>query len=460
MNSPDLFAAKGEPDVEEATEGMPIGAPLAARMRPRTLDEFRGQEHLLGAGKALGAMLDGAEPTSMILWGPPGSGKTTLARLIAKRGKTKFVPFSAVTDGIARVREIVAQSAVRLEATGKRTILFCDEIHRFNKAQQDAFLPHVEAGTVILIGATTENPSFEIVRPLLSRAPVYVLEPLGTEALTAILREALADKERGLGEMGITEADDAVVGIAEQADGDARRALGALEAAVRLAGKGGTLTPEVAAEALQFRFAIYDKGGEEHFNLVSALHKSIRGSDPDGALYWLARMIEGGDDPLYLARRLVRMASEDIGLADPHALEVVIAARDAYHFLGAPEGELALAEAAVYLALAPKSNRVYAAWKSARQAARETPGESVPLHLRNAPTGLMKTLGYGKGYQYEPDTESGVSGQSFLPERLARAKFYQPGRFGYEKTLAERIAWFEARRAEARADAPSSDPEA
>ena len=259
MSSPDLFAA-GSPESAESDDAMPVGAPLAARMRPRTLDEFRGQEHLLGAGKALGAMLDGAEPTSMILWGPPGSGKTTLARLIAKRGKTKFVPFSAVTDGIARVREIVAQAAVRLEATGKRTILFCDEIHRFNKAQQDAFLPHVEAGTVILIGATTENPSFEIVRPLLSRAPVYVLEPLGVEAVTAILREALNDGERGLGQMGITEEDDALVGIAEQADGDARRALGALEAAARLAGKGGRLGPDVAAEALQFRFAIYDKG--------------------------------------------------------------------------------------------------------------------------------------------------------------------------------------------------------
>ena len=452
MSSPDLFAA-GSPESAESDDAMPVGAPLAARMRPRTLDEFRGQEHLLGAGKALGAMLDGAEPTSMILWGPPGSGKTTLARLIAKRGKTKFVPFSAVTDGIARVREIVAQAAVRLEATGKRTILFCDEIHRFNKAQQDAFLPHVEAGTVILIGATTENPSFEIVRPLLSRAPVYVLEPLGVEAVTAILREALNDGERGLGQMGITEEDDALVGIAEQADGDARRALGALEAAARLAGKGGRLGPDVAAEALQFRFAIYDKGGEEHFNLISALHKSIRGSDPDGALYWLARMIEGGDDPLYLARRLVRMASEDIGLADPQALSIAIAARDAYHFLGAPEGELALAEAAVYLSLAPKSNRVYTAWKSAREAARETPGESVPLHLRNAPTGLMKDLGYGKGYQYDPETESGVSGQPFLPARLQNAKFYQPGRFGFEKTLAERVAWFDARRREARGEA-------
>ncbi|MEK9502295.1 replication-associated recombination protein A [Gaopeijia maritima] len=451
MATDDLFGAADE--AEESTRGPRAprpGAPLAARMRPRSLDEFRGQTHLLGEGKALRTMLERGSPSSMILWGPPGSGKTTLARLIAAESNTTFVPFSAVTEGIGRVREIIGEAAMRLEATGRRTILFCDEIHRFNKAQQDAFLPHVEAGTVTLIGATTENPSFEIVRPLLSRAPVFVLEALGGDDVAAILHAALDDRDRGLGTMELEVDDGVAEGLAEESDGDARRALGALEAAARLAGPGGRITREVAAEALQHRFAVYDKGGEEHFNVISALHKAVRGSDADGALYWLARMIEGGEDPLYIARRLVRMASEDIGLADPEALEVTLAARDAFHFLGPPEGELALAEATVYLALAPKSNRVYTAWKEARTAARESPGEGVPLHIRNAPTRLMKDLGYGSGYQYDPDTTSGVSGQSYLPDRLAGRRFYTPGRFGYEKTLAERIAWFDARRQEAR----------
>ena len=422
------------------------GAPLAARMRPRTLTDFFGQEHLLGPGKALRTMLERGTPSSMILWGPPGSGKTTLARIVAEETGVRFVSFSAVTEGIARVREIVAEAAQRLEVTGRQTILFCDEIHRFNKAQQDAFLPHVEAGTVILIGATTENPSFEIVRPLLSRAPVFVLEPLSVDDVRRILEAALADRDRGLGVMEL-EVDPAVLeGLATEADGDARRALGALEAAARLAGPGGTLSAEIAREALQHRFAVYDKGGEEHFNLISALHKSVRGSDADGALYWLARMIAGGEDGLYIARRVVRMASEDIGLADPRGLEVALAARDAYHFLGPPEGELALAEAVVYLALAPKSNRLYSAWAAAREAARETPGEAVPLHIRNAPTGLMKQLGYGKGYQYDPESTSGVSDQRYLPERLASRRFYRPGALGFEKTLGDRIRWFDERR--------------
>jgi putative ATPase len=385
----------------------------------------------------------------MILWGPPGSGKTTLARLIATETGTTFVALSAVTEGIARVREIIAEAGERLRATGRRTILFCDEIHRFNKAQQDAFLPHVEAGIVILIGATTENPSFEIVRPLLSRAPVYVLEALGADDVRAILEAALADEERGLAGLGTTVPPDILQRIAEEADGDARRGLGILEAAVRLAGPGGTVTDEEAREAVQHRFAVYDKGGEEHFNLISALHKAVRGSDPDGALYWLARMMDGGEDPLYLARRLVRMAIEDIGLADPRALEMALAGRDAYHFLGSPEGDLALAEVAVYLAAAPKSVRVYRAWSEAMRAARETPGEGVPLHIRNAPTGLMKELGYGAGYRYDPEEEAGVAPQTYLPERLAGRRFYEPGPHGYETTLGERLRWFAERRREA-----------
>jgi putative ATPase len=418
-------------------------------MRPRTLAEFRGQEHLLAPGRAVRAMLDNGQPSSMILWGPPGSGKTTLASIIARETDAMFVSFSAVTEGIARVREIIKEAAVRLQRTGRRTILFCDEIHRFNKAQQDAFLPHVEAGTIILIGATTENPSFEVVRPLLSRAPVYVLNPLTAEAIRGILEEALTSEDRGLARQRLTVDEDALAFVAEASDGDARRALGVLEAAVGLVGKGGRVDLEAAREALQHRFATYDKGGEEHYNLISALHKAVRGSDPDGALYWLARMIDGGEDPLYLARRMVRMASEDIGLADPAALSVVIAARDAYHFLGSPEGDLALAEAVLYLATAPKSNRSYTAWSAALARARETPGEPVPLHIRNAPTSLMKDLGYGKGYRYDPSEPEGISAQRYLPDRLVDERFYEPGRFGYEKTVAERLKWWAERRREA-----------
>ena len=445
MSELDLFGPSQEPAGSTEPSVAEAGAPLAARMRPRTLSEFRGQEHLLGEGRAVRAMLDAGRVGSMILWGPPGSGKTTLARLIAAESDVTFVSFSAVTEGVARVREIIGEAGQRLKGTGRRTILFCDEIHRFNKSQQDAFLPHVEAGTVILVGATTENPSFEIVRPLLSRAPVYVLEPLTVPQLRGILLEALA-ADRGLGPLAVSADDEAVDFIARSSDGDARRALGVLEAAAQLAGADGRLDPAMAKEALQHRFATYDKGGEEHFNIISALHKAVRGSDPDAALYWFARMIDGGEDPLYIARRLVRMASEDVGLADPGALSAVVAARDAYHFLGSPEGDLALAQAVLYLATAPKSNRTYEAWKSALARARETPSAPVPLHIRNAPTGLMKELGYGEGYRYDPSEEGGVADQQYLPEGLLGERFYEPGKFGFEKTIAERLRWWADRR--------------
>lgn len=423
-------------------------APLAARMRPRSPEEFRGQEHLLGPGKPLRVMLDRGEVASMILWGPPGCGKTTLARILAEGTDAAFEAFSAVTEGVPRVREIIREARYRREATGRRTILFCDEIHRFNKAQQDAFLPHVEDGTVVLIGATTENPSFEVVRPLLSRAPVFVLNPLSRENLVEILRWALREEERGLGSADLTMSSETLQALAVQADGDARRALGILESAAHLVGPGGTVTSDKVREAAQLRFAVYDKEGEEHYNLISALHKAVRGSDPDAALYWLARMLDGGEDPLYLARRLVRMATEDIGLSDPGALQVAVAARDAFRFLGSPEGELALAEATVYLATAPKSNRVYRAWKEALAQARETPGAPVPLHIRNAPTDLMKELGYGKGYRYDHEEEHGVAPQSYLPESLADRTFYRPGPFGYEATIEKRLQWWAEKRRE------------
>jgi putative ATPase len=418
--------------------------PLAARMRPRTLEEFVGQDHLLGPGRALGDAIRRGTIGSVIFWGPPGSGKTSLAHLIARYTERQFVSFSAVTEGVPRVREIIREAEQR-RALGRGTILFCDEIHRFNRAQQDAFLPHVERGTVTLIGATTENPSFELNGALLSRCQVYVLGRLEAGDLIRLIRMALTDAERGLADLHLTVDDPAVALLAEEADGDARRALTVLEAAAITVGQGGHMTRDVVREALALRIPTYDKSGEEHFNLLSAYHKSLRGSDPQGALYWMARMIEGGEDPMTLFRRAMAMAAEDIGLADPQALQIAVAARDAFHMLGPPEGYLPLAEMTIYLATAPKSNTTLTALSSALEAARRTPGAPVPLHLRNAPTGLMKALGYGRSYQYPHDDPSGFVAQAYLPEELARQEFYRPGDRGFERRIAERMAWWRQR---------------
>ena len=416
--------------------------PLAARMRPRTLDEYVGQRHLLAPGKPLREAVEKGTPGSIIFWGPPGSGKTTLAHLIAASTGRVFVPFSAVTEGVPRIREIVNEARARLASGGKQTILFIDEIHRLNKAQQDSLLPPTEQGVVTLIGATTENPSFEINGALLSRTRVFVLQPLAAEDVASVVRRALGDSERGLGAFGLRIADDAVALISAEADGDARRALTVLEAAAAHAGPGGTIDTDVAREAMQKRFARYDKAGEEHFNLLSAYHKSLRGSDPQGALYWMARMLDGGEDPMTLFRRAIAMAAEDIGLADPAALQIAVAARDAFHMLGPPEGYLPLAEMTIYLATAPKSNSTKRALDAAMQAAQETPAAPVPLHIRNAPTALMKELGYHKGYRYAHDSPDAYLPQEYLPDELAGRMLYTPGTFGYEKRIAERIEWW------------------
>jgi putative ATPase len=416
--------------------------PLAARMRPATLDEFVGQEHLLGPGKPLRDAIERGTPGSMIFWGPPGSGKTTLAYLVASSTERVFVPFSAVTEGVPRIREIITEARDRLESGGPQTILFIDEIHRLNKAQQDSLLPAAEEGTVTLIGATTENPSFEVIGALLSRTRVFVLQPLNAEDIERLLRRALEDNERGLGGAGLVVDSDALTLMATEADGDARRALTVLEAAAAHVGHHGRVTTEVAREAMQKRFARYDKAGEEHYNLLSAYHKSLRGSDPQGALYWMARMLDGGEDPMTLFRRAIAMAAEDIGLADPHALVMAVAARDAFHMLGPPEGYLPLAEMTIYLATAPKSNSAKVALGAAMDAARETPAAPVPMHIRNAPTPLMKELGYNRGYRYAHDTPDAYLPQEYLPDQLRDALFYIPGAFGEEKKIAERLEWW------------------
>jgi putative ATPase len=437
---------RGDEDANERGTGSlferTVPQPLAARMRPRTLDEVAGQRHLLGPGKPLREAIEKGTVGSMVFWGPPGTGKTTIARVIAHYTDREFVPFSAVTEGVPRVREIVAEAEGR-RRLGRGTILFADEIHRFNKAQQDAFLPHVEAGTITLIGATTENPSFEINGALLSRVRVFVLQPLAADDLRALVERALSDVERGLGDWRLNVDDDALALLATEADGDARRALTVLEAAAEHVGRGGHISLEVMRDALQLRFARYDKGGEETYNMLSAFHKSLRGSDPQGALYWMARMIEGGADPMIIFRRAIAMAAEDVGLADPEALKLAVAARDAYHMLGPPEGYLPLAEMIVYLATAPKSNRAKVALHAALEAARQHPAEGVPLHIRNAPTALMKELGYHQGYQYAHDAPEAYIPQEYLPERLRGSRFYEPGPFGFEKEIAKRLAWWE-----------------
>jgi putative ATPase len=407
-------------------------------MRPRSLDELLGQEHLVGPGKPLRVQIEHDDAGSMIFWGPPGVGKTTLAKIIAETTKANFIEFSAVTSGIKEIKQVMA-SAAKAAEMHSRTILFVDEIHRFNKAQQDAFLPYVERGAIRLIGATTENPSFEIISALLSRCRVYVLEPLKEEQIVALLGRALADQERGLGALSLTADDDALELIAAYSSGDCRSAYNTLEVAAQLVQDQKKITKAMAAEAVQRRVLMYDKSGEEHYNLISALHKSVRNSDPDAALYWLGRMFAGGEDPLYLARRIVRMAIEDIGLAAPEALNLCLSAKEAYDFLGSPEGDLALAQAVVYLSLAPKSNSVYTAWGAVQEDIEHTRQEPVPLHLRNAPTKLMKDLGYSAGYKYAHDEQDKVAEMDCLPDALRGRSYYQPTQEGREKQLAARL---------------------
>lgn len=430
------------PEIREAAVAKT--APLPERMRPRTLDEFYGQTHLVGPGGPLRLQMEQDDASSMIFWGPPGTGKTTLAKIIARMTQASFIEFSAVMSGIKEIKQVMAD-AEKAASLGSRTILFIDEIHRFNRAQQDAFLPYVERGTVRLIGATTENPSFEVNAALLSRCRVYTLRALSEGEIVLLLRHALDDEERGLGAMGLSAEEDALETIASYASGDARYSLNALETAARLAKARGesALTKELIGEALQQRVLLYDKSGEQHYDLISALHKSVRNSDPDAGLYWLTRMLEAGEDAMYVARRVVRMAVEDIGLAAPEALNLCLSARDAMHFLGSPEGELALAQAVVYLCLAPKSNAVYTAYGEVKGDVARTAAEPVPLHLRNAPTKLMKELDYGKGYQYAHDVEGKVAQMECLPPSLKDRRYYHPTNEGREKLLAQRLAEIE-----------------
>ena len=418
--------------------------PLAERMRPTTLADFIGQEHLVGRGRLLSELIDQGKIPSLLLWGPPGSGKTTLATILAHSIRADFIFFSAVLSGVKEIRKIVQEAENKQATADAPTILFVDEIHRFNKSQQDAFLPHVESGLLTLIGATTENPSFEVIAPLLSRCQVLLLKPLGPEDIKKILLRALQDDREGLGGHGLEIEDQALTMLAGAVDGDCRRALNCLETSAMLALKSSDQKPyiiseQLVREAMQERTLRYDQAGEEHYNLISALHKSLRDSDPDGACYWLGRMLAGGEDPLYIARRLIRFASEDIGIADPRALEVAISCRQAYHMLGSPEGELALHQATAYLATAPKSNALYMAEKMIKKEIRRSGSLPVPLHLRNAPTKLMKDIGYGKDYQYAHDSRDGLVAQEHLPEKLSGKTFYRPTDRGYEAVILDRL---------------------
>jgi putative ATPase len=427
-------------------------APLADRMRPRTLDEFVGQDHLLGQGKVLRQAIESDHLPSMILWGPPGSGKTTLAMIIATTTGAQFLAFSAVLSGVKEIKEVVQEAEEEWKYNKRRTILFVDEIHRFNKAQQDAFLPHVEKGTIILIGATTENPSFEVISPLLSRSKVFTLNPLTEKEVEVILSRALTDEERGLGKYQTAIEPEVIKGICQLANGDARAALNTLEMLVLTTSPDQEgirqIRREDLKEVLQRKAYLYDKSGEEHYNLISALHKSLRGSDPDAALYWLGRMLEAGEDPLYIARRMIRFASEDVGMADPQALQVAVAAQEAFHFVGLPEGNLALAQAAVYLATAPKSNALYTAYQRIQKDVRETENMPVPLHIRNAPTKLMEDLGYGKDYKYPHDYPDHFVEEEYLPENLRGRTYYHPTEQGFEREIKKRLEFWRRKRNE------------
>jgi len=428
--------------------------PLADRLRPENLEEFVGQAHILAPGKPLYESIKADRVSSIILWGPPGSGKTTLAKLVTFYSKSEFHPYSAVTSGIKQIKQVIEHASKRLKLQGRKTILFIDEIHRFNKAQQDAFLPHVEVGTIVLIGATTENPSFEVISALLSRCRVYTLDPLTHDEVRIIIERAVSDSERGIGDMQVVFDDNSLDHLAGLASGDARVALNLLEFAAETVPPDSSgkrmLTVEILNEAVQKKSLLYDKHGDQHFNLISALHKSLRASDADAALYWLYRMLIAGEDPLYIVRRMIRFAVEDVGLSDPRALQIALAAKDTYHFLGSPEGELALAQAAIYLALAPKSNAIYKAEKNTKRAVEDNPDYPAPLQIRNAPTGLMKELGYGKGYKYAHDYEDAFTYMECLPDELVGRRFYHPADRGLEAKIKEKLEWWLKKMAEER----------